>query len=1498
VVVSGANFGASQGTGGVTFNGNPAVVTSWSDTTIVTAVAAGSTTGNVMVTTGLGAVSNVINFVVNAQGPVLQLSINDAPLQVNLTSPQVLDWIHWGRISATLPDRKNGVTPLISDYTVINGAQPTSSFGNIAFSWTDGNHPPTVSDASENVETFTLVGSGFQITVPADTSVKTLNLYAEVLFGQGQLQASLSDGSAAAISDQSVIDADVASKVYSIDFRAASAGQTLTVTFTSLNATGGIALQAATLTPHLPVVAIAAPGPGQTFPAPATVALNAGATQFDSSVTGVQATGSDGSILQANSSTLTAPWGPLVGGHYSITATATDSAGLTNTSAQVETDVIGQGGTLSIQRSDVSSPVDLTVQGPADWVLWGPFDGGDTITDNPGDVLTRMTGVAPLISNYEPIGNHFIDPVIFANNLGFTNGSNTLAAENVGGQLQVFGQNDGYQITVPADSTQRTLQLYASAVSARGKLTAFLSDGSAAVVADSSFDDPNGADANGFSATTVYSISYSAASAGQTLTLRYTMDHDYGSGEVGLIGAALSGTPVTPTVPAPQIASISPPSAPIDTRVSISGTNFGATQGDSQVLFGGFSGQVVSWSDTNIVVYVPAALTAGRTVDVVVLGDQGGSNAVSFAVLSYKVSPTSLGLVVGDSRTLRVTDLSGNPITGLGWSTSDPTVVTLSSSDPPLITAVGVGSAQVWAGDIPVPVTVYAGTSLPPGVPVWSAPIDPGATASLVPAVPSSNGVDVFAYDGNLWAFSADGSPVWKAVPDLPVVNVIPDFAGGALLKTLQISTDAQGNDHATHYVEKIDPNTSQTTVLYTFTTVKTGAFPFTYNDTNRVQTIIPHPSGVLFVQDNTTVVVIDPSTNQQIASVTADQGTLTDPSGVVAHFDAQVSPIIVAGDGNAYMPYQYANIVSSTSLDDLGETTDHEHNTGFEVLLRVSPDGSSAKIQLDTWTFDTTFTNTISLPGIPADENPMGVHTTFSGTAGENLGNVITNADNGATVAASVLQGGCADFWIGSYQTLDANGNPTVGHKFFQETGCPDPNKKQTKLFTVSQDSLTGQATANVLFTPSLQREDGNYIGTLEDGSLAAVGLDGSVPWQVKVNPDAFGNPTRVTPLYATADGGAVVTSSTTTRDPATQFITSQTPGTLYSFDENGNPTGQTADTGAVLSWRGETYAPTAGALSQVNSAIVLDEASFWAAAGGNPTGNRASAVGCPCLFQSDTSGSAPAGAGTIASQLTLQSDLRHSQTAVSAVTPAAPLICPICDLPAPTVDQPPPCTSVAGTQSTYLLLVGDSGNGIHNGGNLFNLAAQQNMNELNSQGHSVVACRVSSVQNVHSALLQNGFIDGGVTFFTHGGPHDLIDENGLKVGQVSILAVGQATGPDTNVSFLNVNTLSNIQTAHNGHNIVGPNASMLINGCSAAKNIFDTYAGFTTSIARQLYINTSVQVKAYSVGMYFSALDAAHDTKFGPKKGDLAPGSLPLYLVPLGPPGHKPGPVSIPGP
>jgi hypothetical protein len=1205
VTITGTGFGGATGEDNfvtIGAGGPPLPVTSWSDTQVVVTIPDyGLTLGSYPLTlrsNGVAAASTP-DFTIGdpGSGPLLQLSTSDTPLQVNLSSAQVLDWIHWGRISATVPDRKDGITPLISDYTAFNSAQPTTSFGNIAFSWTDGNHPALVSESTEDIETFS-TSSGFQITVPADTTPKTLNLYAEIFFGQGLLHASLSDGSAVDITDQSVTDSDIGNKVYSIDFRAASAGQTLTVTFSGTASSGGVGLQAATLTTHLPVLAITSPSAAQAFSSPATVSASASANQFINAITDIKITGSDGAVLEGSTSPFSGSLGPLTGGHYTATASATDSCGLTNSSSPIEFDVIGQGGSLSVQKGDVaptsfSVPIDLDSQGTADWILWGPFDNGDQIIDNPEFVLARKAGVAPLISNYKPFGNHPIRSWVFANNLYFGDGNQVFFG---GSELLIRGLNNGYEISVAADSTQRTLQLYVGAISARGKLTAFLSDGSAAVVTDNSFDFPSSADSNGFGGTAVYTIAYSAASTGQTLTLRYTLDFDYGLGEVDLIGAALSGNPVAPAVPAPQIASITPGTSLTNTKVTIAGANFGASQGSGGVYFGELNGQVMTWTDTSIDVMVPAALFDGSTTQVVVSTANGTSNSVSFHVPAYQVFPRSLSILVGQSQTVTVKDANHNIISGLSWSTSNPSIVSLSTADPAVITGLFPGTATVYAGDVPFQVTVYTGTSLPPGTVLWSTPPGPGATSfrSMVPAVPSSSGVDLLAYDdaGFLSAFSADGELLGRQWV-FSVKQIIPDFSGNTLVNRLEtVISPADGTWHEHHKISRVDLNTGNLTDFYTFADQLVGTcFVFPpgggsyetqcFDDHRTFEKAIPGTSGVLFVQENNTVSVVDMSANQLLGSAQFDQNEL-------------YGQIIVAGDGNAYVTL----ISQDTTVTHPGDRTEAVHSVNTLELMGVSPDGTSAKTGLNSWTSDSTTTTLDTLPGFDQAHTFSAVHFTSSGiqpALGTN--SIITNADNGVAVFVRIgSDAACSDGIVGTY--LDADGS----HTYSQGTGCGYEPERTFVAFAAKGSSGSHLEAQIKGFEPSLQREDGSFIGTARNNNLAAVALDGTVPWQRTLNPNITGVGDPITPLYATADGGAIVTS--TTIDP---FGVSHL-GTLYTVDQNGNVAGQAADLGAVYSWTKGWYLPTyigsaITGLSRSSLDAIGYANTFAATANGNPS-------------------------------------------------------------------------------------------------------------------------------------------------------------------------------------------------------------------------------------------------------------------------------------------------------
>src|SRR6185503_3542607 len=83
--------------------------------------------------------------------------------------------------------------------------------------------------------------------------------------------------------------------------------------------------------------------------------------------------------------------------------------------------------------------------------------------------------------------------------------------------------------------------------------------------------------------------------------------------------------------PPPAITSLSPSAGLVGTAVTISGTNFGATQGTSTVKFNGTTASPTSWTDTSIVAPAPSGTTTGP---VVVTARGQASNGVTFTLLT------------------------------------------------------------------------------------------------------------------------------------------------------------------------------------------------------------------------------------------------------------------------------------------------------------------------------------------------------------------------------------------------------------------------------------------------------------------------------------------------------------------------------------------------------------------------------------------------------------------------------------------------------------------------------------------------------------------------------------------------------------------------------------------------------------------------------------------------------------------------------------------------
>jgi hypothetical protein len=399
----------------------------------------------------------------------------------------------------------------------------------------------------------------------------------------------------------------------------------------------------------------------------------------------------------------------------------------------------------------------------------------------------------------------------------------------------------------------------------------------------------------------------------------------------------------------------------------------------------------------------------------------------------------------------------------------------------------------------------------------------------------------------------------------------------------------------------------------------------------------------------------------------------------------------------------------------------------------------------------------------------------------------------------------------------------------------------------------------------------DGTSTGDITNGEgpkIVSFSLSsGSVNWDYQVTTQS----TLSIIAVASSAGGIVINDSqagVVQLDP--NGISSQESGTLGGVPE--------------YSWAGNWYNQSSQGVSQVEIPVEPDQATFWATPAGSPSNDAAADALCECMVQTPGSGQAD----SIANVGALGGGSANGMGSETVFQPAAVANCPICTLPAGS--QLPSCLTIPASGPTYLLLVGDPGT-THNVGFNFAIAAQTEANELQTQGNNVVACRVSSVENVASAMTANGFIGGGVIYFGHSGPYNAFDENNNVLGRITLLAPGQAIGGDSNITFQNVTQLSAVQTGYNGSNIIGTSASILINGCRAGVVVRDYYANYPTSIAQLISNQTQRGVYAYTVGMYFS-LNSAQTATSRNYLGepDPLPASFPLYLIPVGPPGNKP--------
>ena len=497
------------------------------------------------------------------------------------------------------------------------------------------------------------------------------------------------------------------------------------------------------------------------------------------------------------------------------------------------------------------------------------------------------------------------------------------------------------------------------------------------------------------------------------------------SGSARILQNGVMSNAVTFSVNSLHITSVYPAVGVPGSSVTITGTGFGSSQGSGTVLLGSSGGQVVSWSDTQVVAAVAADSLTG-----IVRVQQNGvqSNAVGFSVALQEggtvdanvIRPNLLTMSVGDTRALQALTMAGQPAMELMWTSSDATVVGLSTDDPPLLIALAAGHATIRAGTASADVTVLAG-ALPVGTVLWSNPGNGSGVTGIGPAVPSPSGVaDVFAFqaDGTVQATTSDGTTAWTAQAG----NGVPDFQGGLIVVE---SSDSGGSifkldgidGHRYPAYSPGDPGGSG------------PGFAGPYGG------LIVHTDGTIFAMDGWGVVGIDPTTGTQKFLVPLPHPYEDFSSLAIVH------GMIIAGDGYAYVAYEYAYASN-------GATACGGWPSRF-IVLRVSSSGAS-------------------------DTIPIMDYCNRSGDNPYYNASMITNADTGVLITWRHLEGGQSRYSSGLVVTRGTSAS-------------------------VINVAMVPDQYADI--TPVLQAQDGSFVGTTwvdETPNMLAFDLAGNVHWTV----------------------------------------------------------------------------------------------------------------------------------------------------------------------------------------------------------------------------------------------------------------------------------------------------------------------------------------------------------------------------------------------------------------
>jgi hypothetical protein len=427
----------------------------------------------------------------------------------------------------------------------------------------------------------------------------------------------------------------------------------------------------------------------------------------------------------------------------------------------------------------------------------------------------------------------------------------------------------------------------------------------------------------------------------------------------------------------PTIALATPLSGTVINRpvARITGATSDALSGIAGVTCNGAIGSVSSGS---FACDVP--LVAGSNLVQAQASDNAGNTANSSQIsITYSpipptaifITPPTANMAVGQTRTVALVGNAGQIVAGAAWSISDPTIVSITTADPPQLIAVAAGSATLTAnfGSLTATMTVnvLSGTALPVGTPVWSQNPAPGSTiTAMLRGNPINPGdPDIFAVESSntLLAYTADGHQLWS----VPVARPTQGPSGETDTLTSSVPDNASGTVNTIfrhpatgpflNSLVRIDNASQQTTWSYDSPGQITGLAIAPDNTVYATEVVLTGPQQGFFFPSASDVVALDGTTGQPRFTVNIPVGHVTvvvdSDTRTDMDTDAKLGMPSVLPDGSVNLLAYTVHLTQIYGICSTGicETSTSDHKT--MQLFTIRPDGSLSSQPVHTFVYD-----------------------------------------------------------------------------------------------------------------------------------------------------------------------------------------------------------------------------------------------------------------------------------------------------------------------------------------------------------------------------------------------------------------------------------------------------------------------------------------------------------------------------------------------------------------